>query len=107
MLSADDEVWFTVCGSTQELHEKYRVNTQLERVLSHARALRQVKKIDCMKCIKFKYNSEVLASAAFAKIAGEFSRVECIDTSYDEQAKYKKQFDFNLFMPADEVMQKY
>ena len=107
VLSVDDEVWFTVCGSTQELHEKYRVNTQLERVLSHARALRQVKKIDCMKCIKFKYNCEDLASATFAKIAREFSKVEFIDTSYDEQAKYEKQFDFNIFMPTDEVMQKY
>ena len=26
-------VYFTICGSTQELHEKYRVNSNLERVL--------------------------------------------------------------------------
>lgn len=27
-------IYFTICGSTQELHEKYRVNSKLNRVLS-------------------------------------------------------------------------
>jgi MoaA/NifB/PqqE/SkfB family radical SAM enzyme len=27
-------IYFTMCGSTQELHEKYRVNSKLDRVLS-------------------------------------------------------------------------
>jgi MoaA/NifB/PqqE/SkfB family radical SAM enzyme len=27
-------IYFTICGSTQELHEKYRVNSNLDRVLS-------------------------------------------------------------------------
>jgi hypothetical protein len=31
--NSNSNVYFTVCGSTQELHEKYRVNSKLERVL--------------------------------------------------------------------------
>jgi MoaA/NifB/PqqE/SkfB family radical SAM enzyme len=31
--NSNSNVYFTMCGSTQELHEKYRVNSKLERVL--------------------------------------------------------------------------
>ena len=31
--TVNGEVYFTICGSTQELHERYRVNSKLDRVL--------------------------------------------------------------------------
>jgi len=52
-------VYFTICGSTQELHEKYRVGSKLERVL---RRLDIVKRFSGNKVILtwivFNYNEE-------------------------------------------------
>lgn len=52
-------VYFTICGSTQELHEKYRVGSQLDRVL---RRLDVVKRFSGGKTILtwivFNYNEE-------------------------------------------------
>ena len=31
----NDKIFFTVCGSTQELHEKYRVGSQLYDVFEN------------------------------------------------------------------------
>ena len=45
-LSMIDEVYFTICGSTQELHERYRKNTCLKNILHNASVLRAVKPID-------------------------------------------------------------
>lgn len=38
--SGDSVVYFTICGSTQELHEKYRVGSSLDTVLRNARAFK-------------------------------------------------------------------
>lgn len=107
ILSKDDEVWFTLCGSTQDMHSKYRVGTSLSRILSHARALRAHKRIDCAKCIKFKYNYEDLQSAAFKKIVRPFSKTEFIDTSFEDNVQYEKQFNVDDFMPVDKVKKEY
>lgn len=57
-LNLNDKVIFTVCGTTQELHSRYRVNSKLENVLLNARALRKNLKIDYVQYIRFKYNKE-------------------------------------------------
>lgn len=51
-------VYFTICGSTQELHSKYRVGSNLETVLRNAKAFRidNPYKNDYMQYIKFEYN---------------------------------------------------
>lgn len=61
-LSDNDEVWFTLCGSTQKLHSHYRVNTNLVRILHHAEVLRSMRRVDCVKCIRFRYNQEDICS---------------------------------------------
>ena len=59
IVKPDCKVIFTVCGSTQELHEKYRVGSKLDDVLEHARAFRQNgKKNDYVQHILFEYNKE-------------------------------------------------
>lgn len=81
ILSNDDEVWFGICGSTNEIHSKYRRNTSLEIILEHAEALREVKRCDCIKVIRFEYNHVDLSSQAFADISSKFHKVEIVDTS--------------------------
>jgi pyruvate-formate lyase-activating enzyme len=56
ILDNTDQVHFTICGSTQELHEKYRVNSKLSKILENAEALRSVKPIDYCQFIRFVYN---------------------------------------------------
>ena len=52
-LDDQDEVWFTLCGSTEEMHAKYRVGTSLKRLLAHAQALRSARSIDSARALKF------------------------------------------------------
>lgn len=51
-------VQFTICGSTQELHSKYRVGSSLDAVVRNALAFRKNNpfKNDNMQYIKFEYN---------------------------------------------------
>ena len=56
-LTECDKVIFTICGSTQELHEKYRVGSSLQQILDNAAAFRDLtKKNDWIQHIKFQYN---------------------------------------------------
>ena len=56
VLDDNDRVNFTICGSTQELHQKYRVGSKLENIIKNANALRSVRKIDYAQYIRFTYN---------------------------------------------------
>lgn len=56
ILSNTDTVIFTICGSTQELHQRYRIGSKLTNILDNASALRAVKPIDVLQYIRFKYN---------------------------------------------------
>lgn len=57
ILSDTDEVHFTICGSTQELHEKYRVGSRLQDILDNSKAYRSSGKTnDYCQFIEFEYN---------------------------------------------------
>ena len=85
LLDSDDEVWFGICGSTNELHQKYRKNTDLNRILKNAKALRNEKPVDGIKAIRFKYNADDLNSPEFKRIASQFTRFEITDTTIDDE----------------------
>ncbi len=107
-LDYQDEVWFTLCGSTEEIHSKYRVGTSLERVLEHARALRRAKKIDGARALQFQYNQEDLASERFTSILSEFSRVEWIASCIpDLKTQFKCEFQHQDFYPPQEILNSY
>lgn len=107
-LSNDDMVYFTICGSTQELHEKYRVGTSLAKILENAKALRSVKPIDYAQCIRFNYNSDDFESVAFKNIVKDFSHIYMTETFYPKDiSNYKKSFDLSLFMPNKLKLHKY
>ena len=58
-VNAQSRTVFTVCGSTQELHEYYRVGSSLQQILDNAAAYRKNgKKNDWVQHILFEYNKE-------------------------------------------------
>ena len=60
LLKKDDKVFFTICGSTQELHEVYRKGTNLKRILENAQAFKECSghKNDYAQLIRFNYNDK-------------------------------------------------
>lgn len=65
LLSENDRVWFAICGSSEEMHQKYRAGTILADILKNASHLRLNKKVDGVKCIRFRYNSDDFESQEF------------------------------------------
>lgn len=53
---AKGNIYFTICGSTQELHEKYRVNSSLERVLRRLDIIQTYSSKGILTWIIFNYN---------------------------------------------------
>ena len=45
ILKYEDKVYFTICGSTQEIHEIYRRNTNLKNILLGRKNLFSLKMI--------------------------------------------------------------
>lgn len=80
-LSKQSKIIFTICGTTQELHEKYRVGSDLETVLRHARIFRDNTKNenDHMQYICFEYNKND-SIAKRDSILNEFSEHVVVET---------------------------
>jgi len=89
MLTNRDRIHFTVCGSTQELHEKYRVGSKLNKVLRNAAAVRSIRKIDFGQFIRFEYNKDDLNSPEMQKILKRFSFHYIVDTEGDRRLNEK------------------
>ena len=85
---ANIRIYFTVCGSTQELHEKYRKGSKLERILEHAKAFKSkcIFKNDYIQHIKFNYNREDFESEAMQNIISMFNNTFLINSlPYNER----------------------
>lgn len=54
--SNNSEIIFTICGSTQQLHEKYRAGSNLDVIIQHALSFKNENNNDIMQYIKFEYN---------------------------------------------------
>lgn len=107
-LDNDDSVYFTICGSTQELHGHYRKNTCLSRILHNASVLRTEKPIDYAQCIRFNYNSDDLDSIGFKNIASQFSHVYWTETFYQKDiSNYVEKFNEEDFLPVRCKLKKY
>lgn len=93
---------FTICGSTQELHEKYRVGSSLDQILKHAAAYRKAgKDNDVIQTIRFEYNKDDLASPEMKKIIDQFSDWIDVDTEgVRRRNEYNKEFDSDV-RPVD------
>ena len=80
ILDEQDRVFFTICGSNQELHETYRKGTNLKNILENAKALREVNPIDYAQCIRFDYNNDDFNSKEFKEVVGKFSNIYWTET---------------------------
>ena len=76
IMNKENTCCFTVCGSTQELHAKYRIGSSLDKILQNAEAFRQGsgdKKNDLIQHILFEYNKEDFVSDRMQDIISQFS----------------------------------
>jgi MoaA/NifB/PqqE/SkfB family radical SAM enzyme len=91
-------VVFTICGSNQQLHETYRVGSDLAQIIEHARAVRKnERKNDWMQHIRFEYNATDLESDAMKSIIAEFSNVMYVETEGIRRLNdYSKKFPVNV-----------
>jgi wyosine [tRNA(Phe)-imidazoG37] synthetase (radical SAM superfamily) len=88
---------FTICGSTQELHEKYRKGSNLQQILDHAKAFRKNgRKNDWIQHIRFDYNAADLESPEMKAIIADFSNV-----MYIESEGIRRQNDHNVKFDQD------
>jgi len=80
ILKPTDKINFTICGSTQELHEKYRVGSSLAMIRENAKAFRNNNKNDYVQYIKFDYNAHDEYSDGMKAIYEEFSNHYTVET---------------------------
>ena len=108
ILSDDDMVYFTICGSTQELHERYRRGTNLKNIISNASYLRNSKKIDYAQCIRFEYNTDDFDSKEFKNLISQFSHIYMTETFYPKNKEvYNEDFYLNDFLPCRYKLSRY
>ena len=71
----NSRVHFTVCGSNQEMHSKYRVGSELSKILENAESYRigSNRTNDYIQIIEFEYNSIDIHSKQMDDIAKVFS----------------------------------
>lgn len=91
-------VAFTICGSTQQLHETYRVGSNLQQIIDHARAFRKNNLgNDWIQHIRFEYNAKDLKSEEMQLIIKEFSNVMYVETEGIRRLNdYNKKFPINV-----------
>lgn len=82
LLKKDDKVFFTICGSTQELHEVYRNGTKLQDILDNASALRKFSKYknDYAQLIRFNYNDDDFDGLDIIETVSNFSNLYWTET---------------------------
>lgn len=110
ILSPRDKVYFSVCGSTQELHETYRVGCSLENLRKNAKALREAcpHKVDYCQHIEFEYNKEDLKSEGMKEIFDEFSFINLTLTYFTrDKSIYKNQYNLDKLLPSVDFNNKY
>lgn len=98
IVSEDCRITFTICGSTQELHEKYRVGSNLKQILKHAEAYRSSgKKNDYAQYILFQYNEEDFKSQATKDMLAQFNNIVVVESDgIKGQADFIDNFPTNV-----------
>ena len=72
---------FTICGSTQAIHETYRVGSDLQQIIDNATAFRMNgRRNDWVQHIQFEYNTADLAGNDMKQILSQFSNVMLVET---------------------------
>jgi len=101
ILNDEDEVYFSVCGSTEELHQTYRINCSLQKLRDNASAMRENCTSDFVQHILFDYNREDLESGGMQEIFNEFSHVHMTKTYYTrDESIYRDNTNVSRLSPA-------
>lgn len=104
ILTSNDRVYFTICGSNQKLHETYRVGSSLEQILNNHQAFISTNKdkIDHIQHIMFEYNRADFDSPEMKAIIARFSNIKKVDTEGQRTLnEYIREFDQSLIRPED------
>lgn len=80
LLDSDDQVYFAVCGETQELHEKYRIGSNLQEILDNAEAFRSNKNNDILQFIRLEYNRDSINTIGFEAMLKPFKELFLVDS---------------------------
>lgn len=108
LLKETDRIYFTICGSTQELHEIYRLGTNLKNILNHAAEVRRYKSIDYAQCIKFEYNENDFESVEFKEMVEPFSHIYLTETYLKQDSEiYSNPTNLNLLYPPSKKKNSY
>jgi MoaA/NifB/PqqE/SkfB family radical SAM enzyme len=108
LLDDRDEIYFTICGSTQELHNTYRKGTSLKKILRNAKAFRSDNKNDYAQCIRFKYNSDDFDSDIFKDMVAQFSNIYWTETYLKQDInKYIDVENLEALGPRDDKAKEY
>lgn len=93
------KIYFTVCGSTQELHERYRKGSNLSKLLDNAKSFKDTYryKNDYIQHIKFNYNLEDFHTEAMQNIIKLFNNSFLIESlPYNERFQLVNTTDFDM-----------
>lgn len=108
MLSPNDKVYFTICGSTQEIHSMYRANTRLAHILRNAEAFRSDNRNDYAQCIRFSYNDDDFNSSGFRQIVSQFSHIYWTETFlHKDPANYTNATNLTHLEPPSQKIHDY
>ncbi len=108
LLKKNDSVYFTICGSNQELHETYRVNCSLEKLLENAKSFKNKNKNDYVQHILFDYNKDDLKSKEMQNIIKQFNNVNYTKTYFTRDINnYKNKFNIEKLEIYNEHLEYY
>jgi len=108
LLDKNDRVYFTITGSTQELHETYRSGTSLEKILDNAKFFRIANPIDYVQMIRFDYNDKDFDSPEMAKMLEDFTNVYWTETFLlKDSSNYKNKNNLNKLKPYQDKIEQY
>lgn len=108
LLDDDDKVYFTICGSTQELHELYRAGTSLSNIIKNVRAFQEHSSVDYAQCIRFEYNSDNFDSQEFKDFVSVFNNIYMTETFLlKDEDNYVDKTNLNLLKPNLKKQAKY
>jgi MoaA/NifB/PqqE/SkfB family radical SAM enzyme len=102
ILTSNDRIYFTICGSNKKLHETYRVGSSLEEILTNHQAFTATNKdkIDHIQHIMFDYNREDFSTPEMQAVIARFSGIKKVDTEGRRSInEYIKRFDAALIKP--------
>jgi len=108
LMDKNDSVYFSICGSTQELHNIYRTNTSLKKILNNAEAFREILAIDYAQMIRFDYNDKDFDTPEMAKMLKDFTNIYWTETFLlKDTSNYVNRLNLNKLKPYQGKIKEY